>query len=123
MTRLIGKSTQVTFLRIRKVAEGDYQRVKGLLQAGYALPCWTLGKTALALNSRELGLLGQTPIYPLLNQCINNLKTYQLDITILSLRLQQRPSYTSTPYSLALVSYNFIFKSISVYCHECWLTH
>ena len=71
MTRLIGKPTQVTFLRIQEATEGDYHRVRGLLQAGYASPRWTLGKTALALNSRELGLLVQTPIYPLLNQLVN----------------------------------------------------
>ena len=65
MTRLIGNSTQFTFLRIREVAESDYHRVRGLLQAGYALPRWTLGKVALALNSRELALLGQTQSLPI----------------------------------------------------------
>ena len=57
---LIGKSTQMIFSITREVAKGNYYRVKGLLQAGSSSPYWTLGVTALALNSKGLDLLGQT---------------------------------------------------------------
>ena len=55
------------------VTKGGHHRVKGLLQADYASPHWTLGNTTLALISKVLSLMGEThnSPTPLITHLIN----------------------------------------------------